>query len=81
MDGQAVAAAGGVHGERLTASLTRPPQEGVAAWEEERRPSKYADALEQLPPSRQIPMDPKQVQRAGGDRRRRQAWPSACCRC
>lgn len=35
-------------------------QEKVDAWEEERRVSKYADALEQLPATKRIPMDPKQ---------------------
>jgi len=38
-----------------------PPQEKVDAWEEERRVSKYADGLEQLPATKRIPMDPKQV--------------------
>ena len=36
-------------------------QEKVDAWEEERRVSKYADALEQLPATKRIPTDPKQV--------------------
>lgn len=35
-------------------------QERVAAWEEERRVSKYAENLEQLPATRSIPMDPKE---------------------
>lgn len=38
------------------------PQEKVDAWEEERRVSKYAEGLEQLPATKRIPMDPKQVQ-------------------
>ncbi|KAL4439029.1 hypothetical protein ABPG77_006966 [Micractinium sp. CCAP 211/92] len=35
-------------------------QEKVAAWEEERRVSKYAENLEQLPATRTIPTDPKE---------------------
>ncbi|PSC74028.1 ubiquitin carboxyl-terminal hydrolase 5 isoform X1 [Micractinium conductrix] len=35
-------------------------QEKVTAWEAVRLPSKYAEGLEQLPPTRRIPMDPKQ---------------------
>ncbi|KAI7836344.1 hypothetical protein COHA_009767, partial [Chlorella ohadii] len=35
-------------------------QEKVDAWEEERRVSKYADGLQQLPATKRIPMDPKQ---------------------
>ena len=34
---------------------------GVEAWQEERPVSKYAEGLEQLQPTRTIPMDPKQV--------------------
>lgn len=34
-------------------------QEEVTAWEEERRVSKYAETLEQLPATRKIPMTPK----------------------
>jgi hypothetical protein len=36
-------------------------QTEAEAWEEERNISKYADSLEQLPCTRKIPMDPKQV--------------------
>jgi hypothetical protein len=36
-------------------------QEQVATWQDERHVSKYADRLEQLPATRTIPMDPKQV--------------------
>ena len=36
-------------------------QTEAEAWEEERRISKYAESLEQLPCNRKIPMDPKQV--------------------
>lgn len=36
-------------------------QTEAEAWEEERRISKYAENLEQLPCNRKIPMDPKQV--------------------
>lgn len=42
------------------------PQEKVDAWEEERRVSKYAEGLEQLPATKRIPMDPKQVWCAEG---------------
>lgn len=42
-------------------STPLPPQEKVDAWEEERRVSKYADGLQQLPATKRIPMDPKQV--------------------
>ena len=41
-------------------------QEQVATWQEERRVSKYAEGLEQLPATRTIPMDPKQVWRDDG---------------
>ena len=41
-------------------------QEDVAAWQEERQVSKYAENLEQLPATRKIPMDPKQVCTADG---------------
>lgn len=36
-------------------------QTEAEAWEEERKISKYAEDLEQLPCNRKIPMDPKQV--------------------
>ena len=38
-----------------------PLQENIAAWEEERKASKYADGLEQLPATRKIPMKPEEV--------------------
>ena len=38
----------------------------MATWQEERRVSKYAEGLEQLPATRTIPMDPKQVWRDDG---------------
>jgi hypothetical protein len=36
-------------------------QEQVNGWQEERRVSKYAEHLEQLPATRKIAMDPKEV--------------------
>lgn len=39
-------------------------QDTVAAWQEERRVSKYASTLEQLPATRPIPMDPSQVRQS-----------------
>lgn len=36
-------------------------KEEVASWQEERKVSKYAANLEQLPCDRKIPMDPAQV--------------------
>ncbi|KDD72920.1 hypothetical protein H632_c2732p0, partial [Helicosporidium sp. ATCC 50920] len=42
----------------LEAHVGAAVQEGVAAWQEERRPSKYAESLEQLPRTRTIPPDP-----------------------
>jgi hypothetical protein len=39
-------------------------QAEAEAWEEERKISKYAEELEQLPCNRKIPMDPKHVRRS-----------------
>ena len=45
----------------LQAHESAATQTEAEAWEEERQVSKYADTLEQLPCTRKVPMDPKQV--------------------
>jgi hypothetical protein len=46
---------------RLQAHDSANAQNQAEAWQEERVVSKYAGNLEQLPCTRTIPMDPKQV--------------------
>ena len=50
----------------LQAHDSATAQAEVVAWQEERKESKYAANLVQLPADKKIPMDPKQVRRIGG---------------
>lgn len=45
----------------LQAHESASTEEEIQAWQEDRKISKYAENLSQLPSTKRIPMDPKQV--------------------